>query len=99
MCGTCNRAFNQKNALQTHLIVHSTEKPFSCSLCNLSFTQKGNLKTHIRRVHKMEVIPESEVTAIVSQPVVTIQPMASEEEASTSEKDNAVSSKCSRTSL
>ena len=50
-CGTCFKAFNQKNALKKHILKHSGERPFVCPFCAYAFNQKGNLKTHIQRTH------------------------------------------------
>lgn len=52
MCTVCNKAFNQKNALQIHEKKHSGDRPFKCDYCQLAFCQKGNLRTHIKRVHQ-----------------------------------------------
>ena len=56
MCQICNKAFNQKNALNIHLKKHTGEKPHKCDYCELSFSQKGNLKTHIKRAHHMDMV-------------------------------------------
>lgn len=57
-CSECGKAFNQKGALQTHMIKHTGEKPHACAFCPAAFSQKGNLQSHIQRVH-------SEVNAII----------------------------------
>ena len=56
VCGMCNKAFNQKNALQIHLKKYSGERPHKCSYCPLAFIQKGNLKTHIKRAHHIDMV-------------------------------------------
>ena len=40
-CNMCDKAFNQKNALQIHQKKHTGEKPHRCDYCDQSFTQKG----------------------------------------------------------
>lgn len=50
-CSECGKAFNQKGALQTHMIKHTGEKPHACAFCPAAFSQKGNLQSHIQRVH------------------------------------------------
>ncbi|KAJ3351565.1 hypothetical protein HDU83_008829 [Entophlyctis luteolus] len=46
-CNICGIICPTPYALNTHLRVHTREKPFVCHICNTAFTQKGNLKTHI----------------------------------------------------
>ena len=41
VCTICNRAFNQKNALQMHLKKHSGDKSHKCPYCMMAFVQKG----------------------------------------------------------
>jgi len=60
VCMECGRAFNQKNALETHMRKHRGERPHKCSFCSMAFTQKGNLNTHIRRAHRSEVTSDTE---------------------------------------
>lgn len=55
-CSECGKAFNQKGALQTHMIKHTGEKPHACAFCPAAFSQKGNLQSHVQRVHS-EVRP------------------------------------------
>lgn len=61
-CSECGKAFNQKGALQTHMIKHTGEKPHACAFCPAAFSQKGNLQSHIQRVH-------SEVNTIIHKVV------------------------------
>ncbi len=68
VCEICQKAFNQKNALQIHLKKHTGDRPHKCPYCHMAFTQKGNLKTHIKRAHHVEMvqsmnIPKSMVDA------------------------------------
>jgi len=59
VCSECSRAFNQKNALETHLKKHRGERPYQCSYCSVAFTQKGNLNTHIKRAHRSELTSDT----------------------------------------
>lgn len=53
-CQTCDKSFSQKNSLEIHSLIHSTdEMPHPCPQCPLSFRQKCNLKIHIKRVHSL----------------------------------------------
>jgi len=44
----CEKAFNQKGALQIHLMKHSGDKPYHCDFCPSAFSQRGNLRAHIQ---------------------------------------------------
>lgn len=50
-CNQCDKAFNQKSALQVHMVKHTGKKPFKCELCSIRFTQKSNMKHHMKRSH------------------------------------------------
>lgn len=50
-CGQCDKAFNQKSALQVHMVKHTGKKPFKCEVCSIRFTQKSNMKHHMKRSH------------------------------------------------
>ncbi|KAJ3597601.1 hypothetical protein NHX12_001124 [Muraenolepis orangiensis] len=47
----CDKAFNQKSALQVHMVKHTGNKPFKCDVCSIRFTQKSNMKHHMKRTH------------------------------------------------
>ncbi|KAJ0065922.1 hypothetical protein NL108_000174 [Boleophthalmus pectinirostris] len=47
----CDKAFNQKSALQVHMVKHTGKKPFKCEVCSIRFTQKSNMKHHMKRAH------------------------------------------------
>uniref|UniRef100_A0A8D8WMN2 Zinc finger protein 569 n=1 Tax=Cacopsylla melanoneura TaxID=428564 RepID=A0A8D8WMN2_9HEMI len=48
---TCGNQFTRKNTLQNHMMIHSTEKPFSCEDCGKSFKQNKYLNLHRRYMH------------------------------------------------
>ena len=47
-CTACDKAFNQKGALQVHMTRHTGERPHMCDFCPSTFSQKGNLRAHIQ---------------------------------------------------
>lgn len=48
-CPHCNKLFTQKSNLNTHLRIHTGDKPFKCPFeeCRREFTTSGNLKSHL----------------------------------------------------
>ncbi|XP_077474248.1 uncharacterized protein LOC144087970 [Stigmatopora argus] len=50
-CHLCGKTWATLWALQTHMVVHTGEKPFVCRFCGQRFTQKGSMRTHLVRKH------------------------------------------------
>lgn len=53
VCPVCNKSFSSSRSLETHVRVHTGERPYSCAQCGKRFTQSGHLKTH-QSVHTGE---------------------------------------------
>ena len=52
-CTYCGKCFTSSRSLETHVRVHTGERPYSCAQCGKRFTQSGHLKTH-QSVHTGE---------------------------------------------
>jgi uncharacterized Zn-finger protein len=47
-CEECNKNFWKKSNYKTHLVKHTSERPFKCEFenCNKSFKMRNHLKEH-----------------------------------------------------
>ncbi|XP_045539760.1 gastrula zinc finger protein XlCGF26.1 [Papilio machaon] len=50
-CTMCDKIFDQKSILKSHIRTHTGERPFQCTICPAKFTQSSSLGTHTKLVH------------------------------------------------
>ncbi|KAJ6645487.1 Zinc finger protein [Pseudolycoriella hygida] len=51
-CPFCKNGFMTNQALQSHMLIHSThDRPHKCAICGGSFSKIGHLKSHIQGKH------------------------------------------------
>ena len=50
-CGVCEKSFSTASNLQTHMRIHTNEKPYECEACEMKFRQSSNFRRHMRTQH------------------------------------------------
>jgi len=53
VCQYCNKVLTQKCNLESHLRVHTGERPYKCDVCPMAFKQMTNLRRHRGRIHNL----------------------------------------------
>ncbi|XP_071795380.1 uncharacterized protein [Asterias amurensis] len=54
-CPTCQKTFGTAANLKSHLVSHTTERPFACDTCNASFKRRRYLQLH-KNIHTQQKI-------------------------------------------
>ncbi|TRY55139.1 hypothetical protein DNTS_032637 [Danionella cerebrum] len=55
-CTTCNRSFQFKHHLQSHINSHNKLRPYICPVCRKAYAHSGSLSTHMK-LHHVECRP------------------------------------------
>nr|XP_057916057.1 zinc finger protein 438 [Doryrhamphus excisus]XP_057916058.1 zinc finger protein 438 [Doryrhamphus excisus] len=55
-CPTCNRCFQFKHHLQSHMKSHGRARPYGCPACRKAYAHSGSLSTHMK-LHHAEARP------------------------------------------
>ncbi|XP_039609781.1 zinc finger protein 438 isoform X1 [Polypterus senegalus] len=50
-CPTCDRCFQFKHHLQSHMNSHTNSRPYMCPLCRKTYAHSGSLSTHMKLHH------------------------------------------------
>ena len=45
-CTLCGKAFNLKQNLERHILIHTDPGSYRCGICEITCTQRSNLKKH-----------------------------------------------------
>ncbi|XP_068628850.1 zinc finger protein 431-like [Battus philenor] len=55
-CKQCPYKSKRMKDMQTHIVIHSGDRPFQCEMCSKNFTQLSSLQAHKESVHKKYIV-------------------------------------------
>ncbi|CAL4083890.1 unnamed protein product, partial [Meganyctiphanes norvegica] len=79
-CRYCPKTSPSKSNIQSHVCLHTGERPFACSLCDKAYTQKSNLKMHTVNVHNIghiDAVDQSSKAQFVGSSEMVIKELSS----------------------
>ncbi|XP_063796190.1 zinc finger and BTB domain-containing protein 41 [Pseudophryne corroboree] len=59
-CPKCEKTFDRVGKYESHIRVHTGEKPFECDICSLRYSTKSNLTVHRKRHDSETEMPRKE---------------------------------------
>ncbi|KAF9193334.1 hypothetical protein BGZ51_003608 [Haplosporangium sp. Z 767] len=59
VCPVCSRHFSRPYNLRTHILTHTTSRPYACDQCSWAFSRKNDLVRHARAKHPDSAIAKS----------------------------------------
>lgn len=59
-CSDCGKRFMWKSRLQSHMSVHTGERPFTCTVCEKDFKLKSHMTKHLKNIHHMCPVCETQ---------------------------------------
>eukprot|EP00092_Neocalanus_flemingeri_P035924 GFUD01039115.1.p1 GENE.GFUD01039115.1~~GFUD01039115.1.p1 ORF type:complete len:369 (+),score=77.94 GFUD01039115.1:55-1107(+) len=54
-CEECAATFKKNSHLERHMLIHTSEQPFTCNICTKSFASTQGLVKHMKKVHNQDV--------------------------------------------